>query len=332
MDIIQKTKKSIARYSLINTGDRVLVGVSGGPDSVALLHILNKLRYELGINLSVIHVNHQLRKSADTDQKFVQDLCTSLNIPCAVLKLNMKNIKEKGSLEEIARKKRFDAFIRIAGANKANVIALAHHQDDLAETVLMRILRGTGLLGLRGILPKRKFNRLQVIRPFLDIPKRDIDIFLKKSKIKYRIDPTNKQTCFFRNKIRLELLPKLKKNYNNNISEVLAHLADNIAVDYDYLHNQGQKSLKKLNMLTQRKNQIQLSLAPLKKLHPSLLRIVIRLSIEQLKGDMKRLTLNHINEVEDLIHNRPAGAIVNLTGGIYLIKKKSTLSLALRKT
>jgi tRNA(Ile)-lysidine synthase len=332
MNIIQKTKESIKRYSLLNTGDRVLVGVSGGPDSIALLHILNKLRYELGINLYVSHINHQLRKSADADQKFVQDLCKSLNIPCYVLKLNMKNIRNKGSLEEIARKKRFDGFIRTAGANKANVIALAHHQDDLAETVLMRILRGTGLLGLQGILPKRKFSGLQVIRPFLDIPKRDIDVFLKKSNIKYRIDPTNKQACFFRNKIRLELLPKLKKNYNNNISEVLAHLADNTAVDYDYLHNQGQKSLKKLSMPTQRKNQIKLSLSPLKKLHPSLLRMVIRLSIEQLKGDMRRLTLNHINEVEDLIHNRPEGAVVNLAGNIYLTKQKSALSLALRKT
>lgn len=327
MSLINKVRRTIRQYQLIRPGDTIMIGVSGGPDSVALLHVLHQLRHELGLKLSVAHVNHQLRRGADADQRFVQRLCDSLQVSCSTVKVHVRNPHTKGSLEDIAREKRFNGLIRLAKQKKAEAIALAHHQDDLAETVLMRILRGSGLLGLQGILPKRKIKDFPVIRPFIDIKREEIEHFLKIRKLKFRTDPTNKQTRFFRNKIRLELLPLLKKKYNPNINAVLAHLANNVTVDYDYLNCEGQRLLKKLVKKPALKGRVRFPLAPFARLHPSSQRMMLRLAFQQLKGHMKGLTLTHWQEIEDLIKNRPTGSIVHLPAGAHIQKVKSSLTL-----
>lgn len=332
MPLIHKVKKTIQQYRLIKPGDTIVVGVSGGPDSVALLHILNRLRHDLGIKILIAHINHRLRKGADADERFVQRLCASLELACVTVHLKIRDSRQKGSVEEWAREKRLAALIRIAKRKKADAIALAHHQDDLAETVLMRILRGSGLLGLQGFLPKREITGFPIIRPFIEMKRKDIELFIKQNKIKFRTDPTNKQTRFFRNKIRLKLLPLLEKQYNRNAKEVLAHLANNAAVDYHYLQREGERLLKKISGKYPRKNRITLQLASFTRQHPSLQRMMIRLAIDHLKGSMNRIALIHMKEIEDLLKNRPSGSIVNLPGGICVEKKKVHLILTLRKT
>ena len=325
-NILKEVKTAIQKNQLLKAGDKVVIGVSGGADSVALVHILNSLKHELGIQLHIAHVNHKLRKSADTDERFVKKLVGPLNIPYTAVNVNIKTTSQKTSIEEVAREKRFNALFRIATKQNAQCICLAHHQDDLAETVLMRILRGSGLAGMQAILPKRKIDGFIIIRPLLNISKNDILNFLKTKGIKYRTDPTNKNKDFLRNRIRLELLPLIKEDYNPNISSTLANLANTATADYSFLQTETEKSLQRLIQKSSNTTLV-LNLKGLLKKHPSLQRMIIRLSIERIKGNTRRLTLTHIREVEDLIQNRPSGSIVNLPSSIQFTKTSDTLSL-----
>ena len=325
MNITRQTKQTIQRYKLLKHGDKLLLGVSGGADSVCLLHALNQCKHELGISLHVAHVNHKLRKTADTDERFVKKLVERLNLPFSNIKLDHLKKRRKGSLEEIAREERLKRLIELAKRIDANSIALAHHQDDLAETVLMRILRGSGLLGLAGILPKRTLHGAVIIRPFIELSKSDILAFLKKNKIPFRTDPTNRQTKFFRNKIRLKLLPLLKKEYNNNIQQALAQLSNTSFNDYQYIEQQAGKQVKKLLQKTNSKTSLKLRLPIFCRLQTSLKRMVIRLCLSQLKGDTKGIVAAHLKEIEDLIENRPEGSVVHLPYKISIQKSPNHL-------
>ncbi len=219
MNFIKDTKDFCLRQKLFSNGDRVLVGVSGGPDSVALLHALYRLRRFLGLQIYVAHLNHGLRKAAFAEQSYVSALCKALGLPFFTKTIKLK--KTKASLEEIARDARFKFLMDTARKVKADAIALGHHQDDLAETVLMRILRGAGPAGARSILPSRTINGFVVVRPLLSASRATIEEFLKTEKIKFFYDASNKDKKFLRNKIRLGLLPRLQKEYNPNIKETL---------------------------------------------------------------------------------------------------------------
>lgn len=317
---------------MFESSDRVVVGVSGGPDSVFLLYILNQLKHELGINILAAHANHGLRKNSAVDQRFVKKLTEAWQLPFITDTLKIKRNKSQSSIEELARNARFKFLISAAKNHRHNVIALGHTQNDLAETVLMRILRGTGLLGLRGILAKRKINGCWFVRPLLDIRRQDIEAFLKKNKIKFRTDPSNLKTDFSRNKIRLELLPLLAKDYNPDIRQTLANLANTITIDYDYLRLAGKGLAEKLFRVSGHNKTISIKLSALLKLHPSMQRTLIRLAFEKLKGDTRRLTFAHIKEIESLILQRPSGSLVNLPHGVTIVKKASFLTLALRKS
>jgi len=324
MDIVAQVKETIDDHKLLRKGERVIVGVSGGPDSVALLTVLNALRYELGITLHVAHLNHQLRKDAGLDQRFVEKLCDQWKLSLTVRSLKKNDFKKNGSQEEIAREYRFQFFMDLAKQEDAQAIALGHTKDDLAETVLMRVIRGTGLMGMRGILPKRQINGFRFIRPLLDIPRSHIERFLKKEKLPFRIDSSNTDLKFFRNKIRWELIPYLGKRYNPKIKEALAHLADVLANDYDYLDGQSKKILTKL-LETESPSTIKLKIQPLQKTHRALQRMLIRLCLEKLRGDLHQLTFSHLAEIEDLIERRPTGSVVHLPGALRASSDKNCL-------
>jgi len=327
MRLSQKVKKNIENIREFKRGNTVIVGVSGGPDSTALVHILHNLQYQLGFHLHIAHYNHHLRKGAHGDQKFVEKLSQQLNIPCSVGHWKHSKTFKKGSLEDISRQHRFQFFIHLAEKIKAHAIILAHTEDDLAETVLMRILRGTGLQGLRGILPQRKMGGINFTRPLLNIKKKDILTFLSNRNISYRIDPTNKDTKFFRNKIRLKLLPLLTKQYNSNLTEILNNLADNANTDYGYLEVQTQKLFSKLALQTTNKKGVRFNLKQFSKQHPALKRMLIRRGIEHLKGDTNRITLTHFREIDDLLNNRPKKTIIHLPQNIRARKDSQYLTL-----
>lgn len=333
MSLIDKVRQTIRQYKLINKppseggSEKIVVGVSGGPDSLALLYALKALQKEWPVALHIAHLNHMLRgRESQGDAEFVVRLAQKLNIPVTMRKINLAGLKQGGSAEEIARKARLEFLFAVARKNKARKIALGHNLDDQAETVLMRVIRGSGLLGLSGILPKRKINNFIIIRPLIEIPRKEITNFLKVKKIKPRIDSTNSEEIFFRNRVRHKLLPELKR-YNPNIKQVLANTAQNIAADYDYLLENSRRAFAKLKT---GKGKVKLSIVKFMKLHPALQNIVLRLAYTELKGDTRRLTYQHIKEVKDLIYSRPCGAIVDLPSSISVIKNPQHLSFKRR--
>lgn len=331
MNILSEVRKSILRSQLLSRNERILVGVSGGADSVFLLYALQHLQAEFTCHLCVAHLNHGLRKSSDADERFVMKLAEKLNVPVITKKINLKKAKQKGSLEEIAREARLNFLIQAAQKNKCSKIALGHTKDDLAETVLMRILRGAGMSGLRAILPKRQLHAFTVIRPLLQVSRPEIEDFLKTNRIAFRNDPTNKDLIFFRNKIRLKLLPHLGREYNSDIKNVLSHLAQNMAVDYDFLSKKASKAYKNIAK-KQGKRGIRLNLPRIKKLHPSLQRSVIRAGVSDLKGNTNKLTFAHWEEIDALIHSRPVNAQVHLPHHVKAVKKSGELVFTIRKS
>ncbi|MDI6605644.1 MAG: tRNA lysidine(34) synthetase TilS [Candidatus Omnitrophota bacterium] len=321
--ILTRAKETIKKYGLLNKGDKIVVGVSGGPDSIALLYLLDKLKHEFKLKLYVAHLDHMLRQDSFRDAEFVKKTADKLRIPARISRLNIKELTAKGSLEEIARNARLGFFFKVARQVKAKKVALGHTIDDQAETVLMRILRGTGLYGLSGILPKREIAGYKIIRPLIEIKKSEVEAFLKRKKITSRIDASNLEDIYFRNKIRNRLLPLLEAEYSRNIKGLLANMAQSAGCDYDCLLRIALRSMRRI------KNKI--ALAKLKKLHPALQRIILRGMIAALKGNTRRITFRHMLELEDLVLKRPLNSIVDLPGEVSAVKRKSCLYFYRRK-
>jgi len=314
---MDKFQETIKKHNLIQKGDKILVGVSGGPDSLTLLLQLFNLKSKLGLTLHIAHFDHRLRKNSGADALFVKEWAKRLNLAVSIKQIDPKLLKKKGSLEELCRNARLDFFIQTAEKIKADKVALGHNLDDQAETVLMRLLRGTGLSGLSGISLRRKIKGITFIRPLLEIPRYEIDKYLKRRGIKPRIDPTNKEDLFLRNKIRRNLIPLLKSKYNQNIVEGLANLAETAGYDYEYLDQAARRSAKG--------DTSRLKIKKILKLHPAILRLKIRQSIGNLQGNTRRIGFAHIKEIENLLNNRPKGSIVDLPKGISVQKTRNCL-------
>jgi len=314
---MRKFDETIRKYKLIQKQDTILVAVSGGPDSLTLLLLLFNLKAKLGLTLYIAHVDHSLRKDSQSDALFVERWARRLNIPISIVRLDPRLKERKGSLEEIYRQARLDFLIQTARRIKADKVALGHNLDDQAETVLMRLLRGTGLSGLSGISVKRKIKDIIFIRPLLETSRKEIEGFLKRKGVKPRIDSTNQEEMFLRNNIRHNLIPLLKRKYNKNIVEVLANLAESISYDYEYLDQVARSQAQGSNL--------RFKIDIIRKLHPAILRLKIRQGIASIQGDTRRISFQHIKELEDLLNNRPIGSIVDLPKGISVQKTRNIL-------
>ena len=320
--MIEKTfKNTLKKYSLVKKGDRILLGVSGGPDSLFMLYQFLAIQKEYRFNFICVHLNHTLRKEADDEEQFIKDICSKFKVKFISESKNVGSFFNGDSLEQTARNLRFDFFLKCSRETKFKKIALAHHQDDLAETVLMRVIKGVGLKGLRGFLPKTKFKSLTVIRPLIEVNKQGILNWLESKKIVYCIDKSNLDDNFFRNRIRLKLIPLLKE-LNPNIIDNLSNLAYSACWDYDFVHEEAYKIFRFLKKKETTKT-LNLDLDRLKKLSLGMFNNVIRIAIEELKGNTRRLELRHLDELWDLIRNRPLGSVVNLPD--ILIKKEQKL-------
>ncbi len=321
--ILQQVSQYIKKHRLLKKGESVVVGVSGGPDSLALLYLLNSLKKEWKLKLHIAHLDHMLRKDSFGDMAFVESLAARLKLPVSTAQVNLKALVKYGSLEEIARNARLSFLFRVAREIKADKIALGHNLDDQAETVLMRILRGTGLYGLSGMLPKRDIYGYQIIRPLLAVRRRQIEAFLKKKRISPRRDASNKEDLYFRNKIRNRLIPFLEKGYNKKMKEVLANMAETAGQDYACLNQLAARNIRGRGG--------KINLKRFSALHPAIQRMILRLAIRRLKGDTRAINLQHIREIEDLVSGRPVNSVVDLPKGISVVKRKNSLSFYRRK-
>jgi len=322
MDLSKKVFHSIVKSSLIKASDTVIVGVSGGADSVTLLHVLYQLRMPLGIHLHVAHFNHRLRMGADKDEAFVKELALKLHLPFSAAR-RQGILKSKIVSEDKARQMRFKFFQELARQTKAKSIALAHTQNDLAETVLMRLIRGAGLLGLRGILSEHQMDGTRFIRPLLGIQRKEIEQYLKENHLSYCVDKTNLQTHYLRNKIRLQLLPALIKEYNVNFPNVLVDLAYTSQADYDYLLTQAKELFKDRVMAS--KGKVKINLNFFLKQHLSMQRMLLRLAFEHLAGDFNQLGFAHMQEVEDMIQRGANPSVVHWPKSIEILRIKDGL-------
>ena len=241
--------ETIKAYGMCTQGQRVLVAVSGGIDSVVLLRCLFQIRKELGISLLVGHFNHQLRgKDAVRDEQFVKRLAQKLKLPFIVGSGDVRShaARFRMSLEEAARTLRYDFFVRIAHERGIAVIALGHTVDDQAETVLIRLVKGTGLRGLSAIRPILHYKKGCFIRPFIRVKRNDITRYARIKGIMHREDKTNKSLKFLRNKVRHRLLPLLEKQFNPQIKEALARLASSADTDMQYVVSAAHALLKQV--------------------------------------------------------------------------------------
>ncbi len=323
----------IRQNGLLSGGETVLVAVSGGPDSVCLLHVLNSLKDELGIQLHVAHLDHSLRGAeSEADSQYVSDLAAKLNLPITVAKKDVRaqSVQSKTSLEEAAREVRYrflDETGRQAGASR---VAVGHTHNDQVETVLMHYLRGTGVQGLRGLRPAvpipygSKEDGIWVIRPLLNLTHEQTVEYCKSNDLNPRSDSTNEQPGFLRNRIRLELLPLLRQ-YNPDIDDALTRLADLAGEDADLLDAQAAAAYEQtasadgcLTCLDSGK----LRGAPL-----ALQRRVFRIALEQAYGSLKDVEARHVNALVDLLFGA-TGKCVSLPGGVTVTNERSRMVIS----
>jgi tRNA(Ile)-lysidine synthase len=331
--MIEKIKRSIKDNMLLNEKDKVLLCVSGGADSVAMLSAFCELSREADISLYVAHLNHRLRrKDSDKDQEYVRNLSARYGLGFITESKDVKKIskKDKLSLEEAARNTRYDFFTRSAERIGANVIATAHTKDDQAETVIMHFLRGCGLQGLKGISPKSRIGKFLLIRPMLDVSRKEVESYLRTKKLRPRVDKSNLKLLFFRNRLRHKLIPLIEKRYSPRIKELLANLADILQKDYQYI-TEKQKLDFKRTLNSKRKNLVSFSLSRFTKLHISAQRMLSRLAIEHLKGNLNKVDYRHWKELEEMLQRRPVFSTVYLPGAIEVTKTKTTVRFCREK-
>lgn len=332
--ILSKVRKTIETKNLLEDGDRVLVCVSGGPDSMALLHVLMELRGQYDIEIFVAHLNHALRgRAANTDADFVRKAAADLGLMFIAEKIDVKKIAEsqKTSIEEAARDARYGFYSRAAKKLNATKIATGHTLDDQAETVLMRLLKGAGSLGLSGIPYKRRLGDIWVVRPLLDIPRTEIEKYLKRNAVYSRTDASNLQMVYLRNKIRNVLIPVLEKDFNPNVKAALSSIASTLSDESSYLAGLASKKIKRISRLT--KKGLEFRIKDFTKEHIALQRIMARQIIAALKGDLKSITYKHWLCIESILKTSERKK-VSLPGGIKAVKdnKKITFSVSRRET
>ncbi|MHC4139459.1 MAG: tRNA lysidine(34) synthetase TilS [Planctomycetota bacterium] len=243
MQLRKQVAGVIREYNLFNTNDRVLLGVSGGPDSVALMSLIYNTNrtYPPYSEIFIAHLNHSIRgRESDEDEQFVNTLAEKYEMTLIAEKRDIREIarERKMSLEEAARDERYKFFESAAEKVGANVIAVGHNADDNAETILHRIIRGTGITGVSGIRPKRKLtpvSTINLVRPLLYTWRKEIIAYLKEENLSYRVDSTNIEKDKLRNRIRIELIPHLEENYNAKVKKSLVTLGETAVQNCDYL-------------------------------------------------------------------------------------------------
>ncbi len=344
MDLISVVEAYIRTYELLKPGAKVVVGVSGGPDSTALLDILRRLAPSHQITIHVAHLHHGIRgEEADRDMAWVADLAAAWALPFTGERVDVPSIAENEGLseEEAARQARYGFLRRVAEEVQAPYVAVAHNADDQAETVLMHFLRGAGLAGLRGMLPRIQLQAyhfldrdravtadIALIRPLLGVRRPAIEAYCKAQGLQPRFDRTNKDITYFRNKLRHEVLPYLSE-LNPNMTERLCHLAEVVRADYELLQQfvsiardticVGSHEDAKVFDLQQWRNQ---SLA--------IRRAIIRETAYELRPDLRDVGFTHVEQAVTLAQHGETGARATLPHELELIVGYDTLTIARR--
>jgi tRNA(Ile)-lysidine synthase len=295
--LLDRVRKTIDRYHLLDKGDRVIVGVSGGMDSMALLHLLYAFRQQFALFLVVAHVNHGLRPmESEKEADLVQKEAERLGLPYEYGHFNVKDFQKMSglSLQDGARRIRFHFLNGLLKKYGAGKIALGHNADDQVETVLLRLLRGSGLKGLKGMLPIRE---ARVIRPLLEAWRKEIEWFVREMGIPYLVDSSNLNGHYLRNRIRLSLVPLIEKEYQSNFKEIVLRTSAFLRKENDYLEREKEEAYKKI--VREEKDSLSFLFSQYQSLHEAIQWRVAQKMLEKISG-------------EESIHEEGEGSEVNL--------------------
>ncbi|MFQ5802471.1 MAG: tRNA lysidine(34) synthetase TilS [Candidatus Methylomirabilales bacterium] len=296
--VFAAVRKAITTHGLIQPGEGVVVAVSGGADSIVLLHCLLRLRAGFSLTLHVAHFDHRLRESSRSDALFVQEVAASWGVP-ATTKSWIREERRGRSLQAEARRARTHFLEDLASQVGATKIAMGHHRDDQAETVLLHLLRGSGLRGLRGMLPIKEGC---VIRPMLAVGREDIEAYAKAHQLSFVEDPTNRDLRYHRNRIRWHLLPLLQREYNPSMTRTLARMAALVADDEGYLEEVAREVF--CSLVDSQERGACMELSALRRLAPAIRRRILERAIRTVAPEAY-VTSAHVEAVERLL--RPGG-------------------------
>ncbi len=311
---------------MLGEQERILIGISGGPDSVALARVLVELRKTLGVFLGLAHLNHSLRgEESLRDEAFVQEFAKTQNLPLTVETRDIKSMaKEAGlSLEEAGRNARYDFFSRTAKTYGYTRIALGHNWDDHVELVLMNIIRGTGSRGLRGIPPIREGH---IIRPLIQTPKVEILNYLTRTGQDFVTDSSNTDPVFLRNRIRHDLIPGLEKSFNPDIKAGLNRLSQILSLEDDFMTEKTDQAFKRV-VTKAEDTRITLSIPHLIKVHPAIANRILRRSICLVKQNLRQISHTHLQSILCLMQSAESGKSLDLPGQIRVYKTKDRLCI-----
>jgi tRNA(Ile)-lysidine synthase len=328
--MLNKVNETIKKHNMLAMGDRVVVAVSGGPDSVALLKVLSVVSGEYGLSLVTAHLNHGLRgKESDDEEVFVREVSESLGVAFESEHVDMPALieREKKSPEDICRNVRYNFLEKIRKKHKANKIALGHNLGDQAETVIMKFLRGSGMEGLRGILPVRDEI---YIRPLISVTRGEILTFLKKEGMAFVTDSSNVEDIYLRNRIRNKLIPGLKENYNPGLEENLGHMADIIRVEDDYIRTTVKNILTSWGV-DRDMNNVHISIPELVKSHEAIQRRIIKTLLQICSHSKKGIGYLHVKSVMGLITGGSPNGTLNLPFDLEVRREYDLLTISKKK-
>ena len=314
-----KVLNTIEKFNLIKKGEGIVLGVSGGPDSISMLNILNEIKDEMEFKIYVAHINHMIREEADDDEKYVQNYCQKNNIEFFAKRIDVvqfANNKKIGT-EEAGRNIRYEFFDEVMNKVGANKIAIAHNKNDKIETIIMNLLRGSGISGLKGIEPIRD-NKY--IRPLIECERQEIEQYCEEQKLEPRIDKTNFENDYTRNKIRNIVIPYIKQEYNPNIIQTLDRLSEVANEESNYIELQAKEIYEKL-LIEKKSEQIILRLKEFNKQEKVIQNRIILLATKQLMGSTQRIEKIHIEDIIKLCRNNVGNKYLTPNKNIKILIK-----------
>lgn len=314
--------KTIRKYNLIDKGDKIVVGVSGGPDSICLLHILYELKTILDCELFVAHVNHSLREVADSETQYVQNTCKKLKIECFVKKTDILKLakEQKKGTEEVGRNVRYEFFNEILEKTGSNKIATAHNCSDKAETVILNILRGSGVAGLKGI----EINRdNKYIRPLLETTREEIEKYCDENNLFPKIDESNSQNIYNRNKVRNKVIPYIKKEFNQNIIKTINRLSEVATEENEFMQKITKNEYKKISRIEN--DVIILDLKKFNELELVIKRRLILYTIYETIHTINGIEKVNIDDIIKLCHNNIGNKYITPIKEIKIYVKKGKI-------
>lgn len=320
-----KVINTIKKYKLIEAGDKIVLGVSGGPDSISMLNILNEIKDELKFEIYVAHINHMIREEAIDDEKYVQEYCEKSNIQFFVKRADVEQIAKtkKMGTEETGRKIRYDFFEEVMKNVGANKIAIAHNKNDKIETIIMNLLRGSAISGLKGIEPIRD-NKY--IRPLIECERQEIEKYCNDNKLKPRIDKTNFENDYTRNKIRNIVIPYIEKEFNPNIIETIDRLSQVATDESNYIESKAIEIYQNL-LIEKTTKQIVLKLKDFNKQNKVIKSRVILLSIKQLIGGTQGIEKIHIEDIIKLCNNNIGNKFLMPNKNVKILVKNKKIHI-----